>query len=226
MILQEAWQFMVRRPDLLAQWTLDHLWLILISNSISMVLAVAIGIWITGRGRKQIADITLYSAEIIMTIPSLAMFGFLMPLFAAIGWRSFGIGPAVVALILYGLLPVMRNTYTAIMEVTPDMVEAGRGMGMSELQILTKVKLPLATPVIMAGLRNAVVINIGIAAIAAMIGAGGLGVPLFRGVRQDRADQIIAGAILVTAMAWIADLLLGLLEKKVTPKGLQKARSR
>jgi len=110
-----------------------------------------------------------------MTIPSLAMFGFLMPLFATLGLKSYGFWVAAVALILYGLLPVIRNTYTAIKEVDPAMIEAGRGMGMSEFQILTRVKLPLATPVIMAGLRNAVVINIGIAAIAAMIGAGGLG---------------------------------------------------
>lgn len=217
---------MLRRPDLIAQWTLDHLWLILVSNGISLVLAVAAGIWITGKGREQIADIVLYLAEIIMTIPSLAMFGFLMPLFAALGLKSYGFGIAIVALILYGLLPVIRNTYTAIMEVDPAMIEAGRGMGMSELQILTRVKLPLAVPVIMAGLRNAVVINIGIACIAAMIGAGGLGVPIFRGIRNLRHDQIIVGALVVTVLAWVADALLGLLERWVTPEGLRRARQR
>lgn len=217
---------MLRRPDLIAQWTLDHLWLILVSNGISLVLAVALGIWITGKGREQIADIILYLAEIIMTIPSLAMFGFLMPLFAALGLKSYGFGVAVVALILYGLLPVIRNTHTAIMEVDPAMIEAGRGMGMSELQILTRVKLPLAVPVIMAGLRNAVVINIGIACIAAMIGAGGLGVPIFRGIRNLRHDQIIVGALVVTVLAWVADALLGLLERWVTPEGLRRARQR
>jgi osmoprotectant transport system permease protein len=224
--MAEAWQYMLRRPDLIAQWTLDHLWLILVSNGISLVLAVALGIWITGKGREQIADIILYLAEIIMTIPSLAMFGFLMPLFAALGLKSYGFGVAVVALILYGLLPVIRNTYTAIMEVDPAMIEAGRGMGMSELQILTRVKLPLAVPVIMAGLRNAVVINIGIACIAAMIGAGGLGVPIFRGIRNLRHDQIIVGALVVTVLAWVADALLGLLERWVTPEGLRRARQR
>lgn len=217
---------MLRRPDLIAQWTLEHLWLILVSNGISLVLAVAGGIWITGKGREQIADIALYLAEIIMTIPSLAMFGFLMPLFAALGLKSYGFGIAIVALILYGLLPVIRNTYTAIMEVDPAMIEAGRGMGMSELQILMRVKLPLAVPVIMAGLRNAVVINIGIACIAAMIGAGGLGVPIFRGIRNLRHDQIIVGALVVTVLAWVADALLGLLERWVTPEGLRRARQR
>jgi len=221
----EAVQYIARRPDLLGGWTLEHLWLIVVSNGIAMVVAVALGIWITGRGRKQIADVVLYVAEIIMTIPSLAMFGFLMPIFAWLGLRSFGFGPAVVALILYGLLPVLRNTYTAITEVDPSMIEAGRGMGMSELQILTRVKLPLATPVIMAGLRNAVVINIGIAAIASMIGAGGLGVPIFRGIRNTRIDQILVGGLAVTLLAWIADGLLSLVERWVTPKGLKKART-
>lgn len=224
--MAEAWQFVLRRPDLLGEWTLQHLYIILVSNGISLIVAVAAGIWITGKGREHIADVVLYLADIIMTIPSLAMFGFLMPLFAALGLKSYGFWVAVVALILYGLLPVIRNTYTAIKEVDPAMIEAGRGMGMSEFQILTRVKLPLATPVIMAGLRNAVVINIGIAAIAAMIGAGGLGVPIFRGLRNLRMDLIIAGSVAVTILAWVADALLGLLERWVTPEGLKKARKR
>lgn len=222
----EAWQFLLRRPDLLSGWTLQHLYIILVANGISLVIAVALGIWITGKGREKVADIVLYLSDIIMTIPSLAMFGFLMPLFAALGLKSYGFGVAVTALVLYGLLPVIRNTYTAIKEVDPAMVEAGRGMGMSEFQILTRIKLPLATPVIMAGLRNAVVINIGIAAIAAMIGAGGLGVPIFRGLRNLRMDLIITGAVALTLLAWAADGLLGLLERWLTPEGLRRARKR
>jgi len=222
----EAWQFLLRRPDLLSGWTLQHLYIILVANGISLIIAVALGIWITGRGREKIADVVLYLSDIIMTIPSLAMFGFLMPLFAALGLKSYGFGVAVTALVLYGLLPVIRNTYTAIKEVDPAVVEAGRGMGMSELQILTRIKLPLATPVIMAGLRNAVVINIGIAAIAAMIGAGGLGVPIFRGLRNLRMDLIITGAVALTLLAWAADGLLGLLERWLTPEGLKRARKR
>ena len=224
--MAEAWQFVLRRPDLFGEWTLQHLYIILVSNGISLIIAVAVGVWITGKGREHVADVVLYLADIIMTIPSLAMFGFLMPLFAALGFKSYGFWVAAVALILYGLLPVIRNTYTAIKEVDPATIEAGRGMGMSEFQILTRVKLPLATPVIMAGLRNAVVINIGIAAIAAMIGAGGLGVPIFRGLRNLRMDLIIAGSIAVTILAWVADALLGLLERWVTPEGLKKARKR
>jgi len=224
--MAEAWQFVLRRPDLFGEWTLQHLYIILVSNGISLIIAVAVGVWITGKGREHVADVVLYLADIIMTIPSLAMFGFLMPLFAASRFKSYGFCVAAVALILYGLLPVIRNTYTAIKEVDPATIEAGRGMGMSEFQILTRVKLPLATPVIMAGLRNAVVINIGIAAIAAMIGAGGLGVPIFRGLRNLRMDLIIAGSIAVTILAWLADALLGLVEHWVTPEGLKRARQK
>ncbi len=222
--MADAWRFVAQRPDLMTGWVLEHLWLILVSNGVAMVIAVSLGIWMTGRGREPIADVVLYLAEIIMTVPSLAMFGLLMPLFSFLGLRSFGFGPAVVALILYGLLPVLRNTYTSIREVDASMVEAGRGMGMSEFQILARVKLPLATPVIMAGLRNAIVINIGIAAIAAMIGAGGLGVPIFRGIQNAATGTIIAGGIAVTLLAWMADALLGLVEILVTPKGLRKER--
>jgi osmoprotectant transport system permease protein len=222
----EAWEFVTRRPELLAQWTLEHLWIIFVSNGVAVIMAVAVGIYITGKGREQIADIVLYIASIIMTIPSLALFGLLMPLLAAMGFSSIGFLPAVIALILYGQLPILRNTYTAIREVDPAMIEAGRGMGMTPGQILLRIKLPLAVPVIMAGLRNAIVINIGIAAIAALIGAGGLGRAIFRGIRNARMDLIIVGAISVSILALAADGLLALVERWITPKGLKVGRRR
>lgn len=222
----EAWEWATRRWDLLATYTLEHLWIIFVSNGIAVIMAVALGIYITGKGREHIADTVLYIASIIMTIPSLALFGLLMPLLAAMGFRSIGFLPAIIALILYGQLPILRNTYTAIREVDPAMIEAGRGMGMTPSQILLKVKLPLAVPVIMAGLRNAIVINIGIAAIAALIGAGGLGRLIFRGIRNARMDLIIVGAISVSILALAADGLLGLVERWVTPKGLKVGKSR
>lgn len=222
----EAWEWAARHPELLVEWTLEHLWIIFVSNGIAVTIAVILGIYITGKGREQIADTVLYIASIIMTIPSLALFGLLMPLLAAMGFRSIGFLPAVIALILYGQLPILRNTYTAIREVDPAMVEAGRGMGMTPSQILLKVKLPLAVPVIMAGLRNAIVINIGIAAIAALIGAGGLGRPIFRGIRNARMDLIIVGAVSVSILALAADGLLALVEKWITPKGLKVGKSR
>ena len=222
----EAWEFATRRPELLAKWTLEHLWIIFVSNGIAVIIAIALGIYISGKGRERIADTVLYIASIIMTIPSLALFGLLMPLLAAMGFSSIGFLPAVIALILYGQLPILRNTYTAIREVDPAMIEAGRGMGMTPGQILLRIKLPLAVPVIMAGLRNAIVINIGIAAIAALIGAGGLGRAIFRGIRNARMDLIIVGAISVSILALAADGLLALVERWITPRGLKVGRRR
>jgi osmoprotectant transport system permease protein len=142
-----------------------------------------------------------------------------------LGLPSIGFLPVVIALTLYGLLPIIRNTYTAILEVDPAMLEAGRGMGMSERQLLFRVKLPLGAPVIMAGLRQAVVMNIGIAAIGSYIGAGGLGQPIFRGIVNNRPDLIMIGAIAVSLLAIAADLLMGGLERLTTPKGLRITRS-
>jgi len=145
----------------------------------------------------------------------------LMLLLGTMGLKTFGFLPAIIALIVYGQLPILRNTYTAIQEIDPAMVEAGKGMGMSERQLLFKVKLPLAVPVIMAGLRNAIMLIIGIATIAAMIGAGGLGVPIFRGLRNARMDLIIVGGVSVAILALLVDGLMSRVEWWVTPKGLK-----
>ncbi len=220
----EAWQFLIRRPELLAGWTLDHLWIIFVACGTAVILGVALGIYITGRGKEHIADAALYLAEVMMTIPSLALFGLLMLLLGSIGLKAIGFLPAVIALIIYGQLPILRNTYTAIREVDPALIEAGKGMGMSGRQLLFKVRLPLAIPVIMAGLRNAIILIIGIAAIAAMIGAGGLGVPIFRGIRNARMDLIILGGVSVSILALLVDALMSRLEWWVTPRGLKKAR--
>lgn len=217
----EAWEYVVNHPEKLVGWTLDHLWIIFVAIVIAVILGVALGVYITGKGKEHIADTVLYLAEIMMTVPSLALFGLLMLLLGSMGFKTFGFLPAVIALIVYGQLPILRNTYTAIHEVDPAMIEAGRGMGMSERQLLFKVKLPLAIPVIMAGLRNAIVLIIGIAAIAAMIGAGGLGVPIFRGLRNARMDLIILGGVSVSILALLADALMNQVERWVTPKGLK-----
>lgn len=166
----------------------------------------------------------IYFASIFMTIPSLALYGILMGILAALTLPSIGLVPVVVALTLYGLLPIIRNTYTAITEVDPAIIEAGRGMGMTERQLMVKVKIPLAVPVIMAGLRQAVVMNIGIAAIGSYIGAGGLGQPIFRGIANYRVDLIIVGAVCVSVLAIIFDLILGRVEWLATPKGIRVGR--
>lgn len=220
----EAWQYAIRRLDLLATLTLEHLWIIFVANGIAVIMGIALGIYIAGKGREQIADTVLYLAGIMMTIPSLALFGLMMPVLFAMDLPSLGFLPAVIALILYGQLPILRNTYTAIREVDPAMIEAGQGMGMTPNQILFKVKLPLAVPVIMAGLRNAIVMNIAIATIAVIIGAGGLGRPIFRGLRNYRMDMTIAGAVAVSMLALAVDGFLALVERWVTPKGLKRRK--
>ncbi|NVM20831.1 MAG: ABC transporter permease [Desulfobacterales bacterium] len=217
----EAYQFVIRHPGLLATWVVDHLLISLVAIGIGAVLGIILGIFISGPGRKRVADLVLYFAEIMMTVPSLALFGLLMLLLGRLGFSAIGFLPAVITLVIYGQLPILRNTYTALCQVDPAMIEAGRGMGMNERQLLFKIKLPIALPVIFAGLRNAMVLVIGIAAIAALIGAGGLGVPIFRGLRNARMDLIITGGVSVSVLALLVDGLMALLEKLMTPRGLK-----
>lgn len=218
----EAWQFVIQRPELLLEWTLRHIWIAFVAAGIAAVLGVALGVYITGKGRERLADIVLYLADMMMTVPSLALFGLLMLLLSSMNLSAIGFLPAVIALIIYGQLPILRNTYIAIQGVDPALIEAGRGMGMTERQILFKVKLPLAVPLIMAGLRNAIVLIIGIATIAAFVGAGGLGVPIFRGIRNVRMDLIIVGGVGVSILALAIDGLMSLVQRRLTPKGLKK----
>lgn len=218
----EAWQFVIQRPELLLEWTLRHLWIAFVAAGIAAVLGVALGVYVTGKGRERLADIVLYLADMMMTVPSLALFGLLMLLLSSMNLSAIGFLPAVIALIIYGQLPILRNTYIAIQGVDPALIEAGRGMGMTERQILFKVKLPLAVPLIMAGLRNAIVLIIGIATIAAFVGAGGLGVPIFRGIRNARMDLIIVGGVGVSILALAIDGLMSLVQRRLTPKGLKK----
>ena len=218
----EAWEYATRHPELLAEWTLRHLWIVFVAGGIAVVLGLALGIYISGKRRERTADVVLYLAEIMMTVPSLALFGLLMVLLSKMELTSIGFLPAVIALIIYGQLPILRNTYVAIRGVDPALIEAGRAMGMTERQTLFKVTLPLAVPIIMAGLRNSIVLLIGIAVIAAFIGAGGLGVPIFRGIRNARMDLIIVGGVSASILALALDGLMGLAERMVTPKGLRK----
>lgn len=220
-MLLEAWEFVQRRPDLLLGWVTSHIWITFVAVVIAVILGVAIGVYITGRGREHLADSILYLAEIMMTVPSLALFGLLILLLSAIGLKSFGFYPTIIALVIYGQLPILRNTYTAIKSVDPAMVEAGRGMGMTDRQIIFRIEIPLALPVIMAGVRNAVVLIIGIATIAAAIGAKGLGEPIWRGIRNAEAYRILVGGISVALLAFFADGLMALLERFIVPKGLK-----
>ena len=188
----------------------QHLYLVAISTSVAIAVGLPVGIALTRRPRWRGPVLGL--ANVVQTIPSLALFGFLipLPLIGGIGART-----AVVALVLYGLLPIVRNTYTGITGVDPAVREAGRGMGMTDRQLLLMVDLPLALGVILAGVRIATVVNVGTATIAAAIGAGGLGVYIFRGVGMVNDALILAGALPAALMALAADGLLGLAERRL-----------
>lgn len=203
--------FFVANQAQILQLTLEHLWLV----GISMLLAVAVGLplGILLTRRRALVKPVIGGANIVQTIPSLALFGFLLPV-PWFGSRADRL--AIVALTLYALLPVIRNTYTGITGVDPGVREAARGMGMTDRQMLLQVELPLATGVILSGIRVATVITVGVATIAAAIGAGGLGEFIFRGVAMVDDRVILAGAIPAALLALLLDLLLGILERKLT----------
>lgn len=190
-----------------------HIQLVLLSMLIAIVVGVTLGIIITRV--KALKGITLGAAGILQTIPSLAMLGFMIPLF------GIGMKTAIAALFLYSLLPIIRNTYAGITDVDKSIVEAARGMGMTNSQILFKVQIPLALNVIMAGVRTATVINVGTATLAAFIGAGGLGEFIFLGIQRNIDAIILLGAIPAALLALIIDYVLGVVEKMTTPKGLK-----
>jgi len=153
----ETWTYINSHWSLIGQLILQHLEMVILGCGIGVAIGVSLGIFISEEGREGIADVVLYLAETMMTVPSLALFGLLIPILTALHLPALGLLPAVIALIAYGLLPILRNTYVAVREVDPAIIEAGRGMGMNKRQLMYKIKLPLAVPVIMAGLRNAII---------------------------------------------------------------------
>jgi len=197
----------------------EHISIVAVAVGLAILTGLPIGIAITQN--KRVADAVLYVASIIVTIPSIALFGLLIPILSKIG-QGIGWLPAVIAILLYSQLPIVRNTYTAITNVDPALREAAKGMGMTSFQRLWQVEIPIAVPVIMAGVRTAVVMNIGVAAIAAYIGAGGLGVLISRGISQTDSRQLITGAIAVSLLAILADWALLHLQKRLTPAGLKR----
>jgi osmoprotectant transport system permease protein len=188
----------------------QHVLLVLVSTAIAVAIGLPLGILLTRRPSWRRPVLGL--ANVFQTIPSLALFGFLipLPLLGGIGART-----AIVALVVYALLPIVRNTYTGIAGVDPAVREAGRGMGMTDGELLRLVELPLAASVILAGIRVATVVGVGTATIAAAIGAGGLGVYIFRGVAVVDDRLILAGALPAALLALAADGLLGLVERKL-----------
>lgn len=185
----------------------QHVGLVVISSAVALVLGLPLGILVARRPawRKPVLGLT----NVVQTVPSLALLGLLIPVFGIGAWT------AVTALVLYALLPIVRNTNAGITGVDPAIREAGRGMGMSDGELLRLVELPLAAGVILAGVRVAVVVSVGVATIAAAIGAGGLGVYIFRGVATVDDTLILAGAIPAALLALLADGLLGLAERRL-----------
>lgn len=211
--------FIFANLGVISRLALEHISIVAVAVGLAILSGVPIGIAITQNRRA--ADTVLYVASIIVTIPSIALFGLMIPLLSTIG-QGIGWLPAVIAILLYSQLPIIRNTYTAITNVDPALRESARGMGMTPFQRLARVEIPIAVPVIMAGVRTAVVMNIGVAAIAAYIGAGGLGVLISRGISQSDSRQLIAGALAVSLLAIVADYALLKLQKRLTPAGLRR----
>jgi osmoprotectant transport system permease protein len=202
--------FVFRNRGELLELTLEHLALVAIAMAIAVAIGVPLGVAITRR--EKLRRWVLGVANVVQTVPSLALFGFLLPvpLLGGLGSR-----PAIVALALYALLPIIRNTYAGIAGVDPAVREAARGMGMTDRQLLWRVELPLSLSVILAGIRVATVISVGIATIAAAIAAGGLGTYIFRGLTMANNSVILAGAVPAALLALLADFSLGWAERRM-----------
>lgn len=199
-LLIERHEFFIR---LLGQ----HVLLSLAAISLITVLGITTGILITLN--EKASTIVLSIINFVYTIPSIALFGFLVAL-TGIGNKS-----AILALVIYGVLPIIRNTYVGIKEVEPDVIESAVGMGTTGVQLMFRIQLPLASPVIIAGFRTMVVMTIALAGIASFIGAGGLGVAIWRGITTNFPEMTVAGSLLVALLAVIADSAIGLIEKNV-----------
>ncbi|MGA3292464.1 MAG: ABC transporter permease [Candidatus Acidiferrales bacterium] len=201
-----------QHPDEILEATLEHIWLVAAAMLIAVAVGVPLGILVARR--PWLSRPILGAANVAETIPSLALFGFLLPV-PWLGDRAARL--AIAALALYALLPIIRNTAAGITGVDPAIREAARGMGMTTRQILFHVELPLSLSTVLAGIRVATVLTIGIATIAAAIGAGGLGEYIFRGLAMVNNSLILAGAIPAALLALGADFLLSLLERRLRP---------
>lgn len=208
--------FFAENGENLVRLIWEHLYISVISGSLGVLFAVPIGIWLT-RINDRVADLVISFVSILQSLPSLALLTLMIPLI--------GVGqvPAIVALFIYSLMPIMRNTYAGIQSVDEGMVDAAKGMGMTTIQLLQKVELPQAAPIIMAGIRLSTTYVIAWTTLASFIGAGGLGDFIFNGLNLYIPELIIGGTIPVTVIALLADFLLSRLEQKVTPINLRES---
>jgi osmoprotectant transport system permease protein len=209
--------FMFHNLDRIGRGTIEHLGIAAAALVMALVVAIPLGIILTRK--ERLVQPVLGATNVIMTIPSLALLAFMLPIL--------GIGnkPAIAALFLYALMPIMRNTYTGITKVPVSLIEAGRGMGMTDFQLLYSVELPIALSVILAGIRTTFVILIGWATLAAFIGGGGLGKLIWAGLTRDDYRLVLSGAIPTALLTLSMDFILGHMEVWLTPQGLKKRTS-
>lgn len=213
-LLKEILQIYMERREWFLELFGQHLKIAGIAIVLAGIMGLLLGIFIAEK--EFMAPVILTLANIFYTIPSISLLGILIP-FTGIGDKT-----AIIALTLYGLLPMIRNTYTGICGVSQEIIQAARGMGSTDIQILCRIKLPLALGVILAGVRNMVVMTLSVTAIAAFIGAGGLGVAIYRGITIYNPALTFAGSVLIALLALIADLLLGILENYVKKRGVSQ----
>jgi osmoprotectant transport system permease protein len=214
-ILIDVLKLYIERRDFFIRLFVQHIELTLISILIISAIGIVLGILMTKN--RRLARLVLFFTSFLYTVPSIALFGFLVSI-TGIGNKS-----AITALVIYGVLPIIRNTYAGIMGVDEKIVEAATAMGSTKNQLLFKVQLPLASPIIMAGFRTMVIITISLGGIASFIGAGGLGVAIWRGITTNFPEMTIAGSLLVALLAISADMLLGKVEKKMKLRMLGKS---
>lgn len=210
-------EYLINNNHKIYYLTIEHLYMVLLAIGISIITAVPIGILI--HLYRKSTKMVIASANIIMTIPSIAMFGIMLTLLAPFN-LSLGKVPAIIAIILYNQLPIISNTYIAIENIDKNIVIAAKGIGLSKWDVLKEITIPLSIPVILTGIRSASILSIGIASIAAYIGSGGLGVLIQQGINRIYIEMILTGAILISIIAIIVDLLLYFLEYLLTPKGI------
>ncbi len=206
-------EYIINNWSQILSLTVEHIYITSIAMGLAILVSVPLGIFLTRFSRLD--SLVIGAVGVLQTIPSLALLAVMIP-FLGVGFK-----PAVVALFLYALLPIVRNTYLGVKEVTPELVKAARGMGMTRFQILIKVQIPIALPVIIGGIRTSTVICIGTATIAALIGAGGLGSLIYRGLQQYRTEYIITGALFSALLAMSLDYGMGAIEYLITSRGLK-----
>lgn len=212
------WEFLQAYQDKIILEFFRHIKIILFSLPFAVLLSVPLGFCISSR--PKMAKIVIYLSSVLMTIPSLALFAIMVVLLAPMK-LGLGMTPAILAITLYSLLPITRNTYIALNQVSPKTIEAARGLGLSSSQILWKIKIPLSIPVIMAGIRNALVLGVSVATFASLVGAGGLGYFIFSGISRANLKMVAIGAVIVSGLGIGVNYLMLLLEDVLTPMGLK-----